>query len=170
MKNQITGKIPLLLQDECRGLALWFSSRMGARYQVQLMFKNFKENNMTDKILIDKAVLQQAIDAFAFAYNESDSDWVRDEKIIPADTALREALAAPVAGIPAALTPSELADRIEHGEKWEAQPAQELLTCDICGAETQDPWHYSEADQRHLHACDKCWAAHQPAHGIGETK
>lgn len=33
----------LLLQDCCRELALWFSNRMGARYQVQLMHAETKE-------------------------------------------------------------------------------------------------------------------------------
>ena len=33
----------------------------------------------------------------------------------------------------------------------------ETLTCDLCGAETTDPWHFSTATSRHNHACDSCW-------------
>jgi hypothetical protein len=54
-----------------------------------------------------------------------------------------------------------------------AQPAQ-ILTCDTCNAEINgDPWHYSDGQERHKHACDTCWAlvnpasrTAQPAHGI----
>lgn len=31
------------------------------------------------------------------------------------------------------------------------------LSCDMCGKECPDPWHYSTAESRHNHACDECW-------------
>jgi hypothetical protein len=55
-------------------------------------------------------------------------------------TAIKQALAAPVQPV-----------------------ADEPLTCSVCGAETQDPWHFSTPTSRHKHACDKCWYAAQPA-------
>ena len=33
----------------------------------------------------------------------------------------------------------------------------EPLLCDTCGAQCDDPWHYSKDNQRHLHACDDCY-------------
>lgn len=35
-------------------------------------------------------------------------------------------------------------------------PADDVLTCDTCGTATDNPWHYSSGERRHLHACDKC--------------
>ena len=40
-------------------------------------------------------VLKLALEALQFAYNHCDSDWVQDEKINPAITAIKEALAQP---------------------------------------------------------------------------
>ena len=34
--------------------------------------------------------------------------------------------------------------------------AGEPLTCDECGAATDDPWHSSESGSRHFHRCDAC--------------
>jgi hypothetical protein len=42
-----------------------------------------------------KEVLKQALEALQFAYNHCDSDWVQDEKINPAITAIKQALAQP---------------------------------------------------------------------------
>ena len=39
--------------------------------------------------------LKIALEALQFAYNHCDSDWVQDEKINPAITAIKEALAQP---------------------------------------------------------------------------
>lgn len=40
-----------------------------------------------------------------------------------------------------------------------AQEAEdEPLTCDFCGAQTEDPWHTSDATRKHLHQCDACHA------------
>ena len=39
--------------------------------------------------------LKLALEALQFAYNHCDSDWVQDEKINPAITAIKEALAQP---------------------------------------------------------------------------
>ena len=38
----------------------------------------------------------------------------------------------------------------------------ELLYCDTCGAETENPWHYSTSSSRHNHACDACWLQNVP--------
>lgn len=38
-------------------------------------------------------------------------------------------------------------------------PADAALTCDKCGALTNNPWHGSEGDNRHVHYCDACYAA-----------
>lgn len=38
----------------------------------------------------------------------------------------------------------------------EAVPAADLLRCDYCGAPTDDPWHSSVGDNRHVHSCDAC--------------
>ena len=48
------------------------------------------------KITIDRAVVEQALDALAFAYNHCDSNWVMDEKIDPAFEQLEAALEQPV--------------------------------------------------------------------------
>lgn len=38
-----------------------------------------------------------------------------------------------------------------------AQPQiSEPLTCDFCGAQTDDPWHTSGITEKHLHQCDAC--------------
>jgi hypothetical protein len=34
----------------------------------------------------------------------------------------------------------------------------EPLTCDFCGAPTDDPWHTSDTKRKHLHQCDACHA------------
>ena len=39
--------------------------------------------------------LKMALEALQFAYNHCDSDWVQDEKINPAITAIKKALAQP---------------------------------------------------------------------------
>lgn len=50
---------------------------------------------------------------------------------------------------------------------WAAHPAQpvsedEPLTCDDCGAATDNPWHSSEGERRHYHRCDACHAKVKP--------
>ena len=45
---------------------------------------------------------------------------------------------------------------------WPAQSVSvvgEPLTCDECGAATDDPWHSSESGSRHFHRCDACHTA-----------
>lgn len=32
------------------------------------------------------------------------------------------------------------------------------LKCDKCSAVTEDPWHTSIGDNRHVHLCDMCYA------------
>lgn len=48
-----------------------------------------------------------------------------------------------------------LRERLEHKDAILNSP----LSCDICGAVCDNPWHYSTAEDRHKHACDKCWEA-----------
>jgi hypothetical protein len=74
----------------------------------------------------------------------------------------------------------EYLDRSEEGRHFVAiidalRAAQqpEVLTCDDCGAECTDPWHYSTATERHRHQCDACHAqSPEPAKvadGLRET-
>jgi hypothetical protein len=49
---------------------------------------------------------------------------------------------------------------IDRALKALTEPAVETddpLHCDICGDATDDPWHFSTSQDRHKHACDKCW-------------
>ncbi|BCF96586.1 hypothetical protein PPGU19_011550 [Paraburkholderia sp. PGU19] len=46
----------------------------------------------------------------------------------------------------------------QPGEGEGGEPP-ELLTCDFCGAHTDDPWHTSDAMRKHLHQCDACHSA-----------
>lgn len=39
-----------------------------------------------------------------------------------------------------------------------SEEADDPLTCDFCGAPTDDPWHTSDATRKHLHQCDACHA------------
>ena len=87
--------------------------------------------------------LKLALEALKFAYNHCDSDWVQDEKINPAITAIKEALAQeqePVAWMHVQgnyKEPSfrELADdEVERG--WEQYPLYTTppqRTCEGCG-------------------------------------
>lgn len=58
-------------------------------------------------------------------------------------------LDAKLAEIEAALIATErqveiLSHLLSMRRREAAQPAQELLTCSVCGVDTQDPWHYSD--------------------------
>lgn len=55
----------------------------------------------------------------------------------------------------------ELYDRAALTQSEPAQTAQseDPLTCDFCGAATDDPWHTSGIIERHLHQCDACRSA-----------
>lgn len=48
-----------------------------------------------DNIILPRSVVEQALDAFAFAYNACESDWVMDEKIDPAMKLIQAALEQP---------------------------------------------------------------------------
>ena len=37
------------------------------------------------------------------------------------------------------------------------------LHCDVCGKETNNPWHFSSENNRHMHACDECHRKAPPA-------
>lgn len=40
--------------------------------------------------------------------------------------------------------------------------------CDTCGEGMENmPWHYATETERHLHACDNCWPAVNPARAEG---
>lgn len=43
------------------------------------------------------------------------------------------------------------------GQKLE--PYDDVLRCDRCGAQTDNPWHSSVGDNRHVHSCDACHSA-----------
>lgn len=43
-------------------------------------------------------------------------------------------------------------------EDGDGEDPTEPLTCDFCGAVTDDPWHTSDATRKHLHQCDACHA------------
>lgn len=53
----------------------------------------------------------------------------------------------------------EFARALLRTSNTSAQEAEdEPLTCDFCGAQTDDPWHTSDATRKHLHQCDACHA------------
>ena len=70
--------------------------------------------------------LKLALEALKFAYNHCDSDWVQDEKINPAITAIKEALAQtqePVATLFGSLpvydtTPPQRTEQEPVGDEW----------------------------------------------------
>ena len=67
---------------------------------------------MTDTITLPRSVVEQVLDAFAFAYNACESDWVMDEKIDPAMKLIQAALKQPQGNLPEGwkLVPVEPAD------------------------------------------------------------
>lgn len=48
-------------------------------------------------------------------------------------------------------------DHIGGANKKADEPTGQLLACDTCDSQTDDPWHYSTPTNRHMHACDVCW-------------
>lgn len=47
-------------------------------------------------------------------------------------------------------------DKAELDDGKSVPVVGEPLTCDECGAATDDPWHSSESGSRHFHRCDAC--------------
>jgi len=161
--------IPLAWQDNFDGLLAY-------------VLQDELHNRLTPRVI---DIAYTAFMSGACGKNEEDGgrcDWFNDTK--PAVEAaiekireeLAEARARRIAGERAALLRVlELADTLERhrtNQAWlnlreavdvarAASPQSddsEPLTCDFCGAVTDDPWHTSDATRKHLHQCDACHA------------
>lgn len=52
-----------------------------------------------------------------------------------------------------------------------AEKEEPFPDCDTCGKSMNYmPWHYSEEDNRHLHACDECWPEVNPLSSLAEVR